>query len=687
MKAVIALYRRADLAQRGLWFRVVASILALAACGLVFGRLLVISHSLDQQRQEMVIALLDQARNREAASSLREFGTIQIGRQVYGHAGWTRLAERYIDPQSGHILAIVPLIEDLLSAQKPRWAPDFLLERPATTLLLGGVMTAWMLLVVWLGLTVPLILTAGATLAVVALPWMLGSERWMLALAGMGLLGFTYLILTRAAAALCALPFRGAGLQAVAGTVLKEATRQRLSLVFIGLLLVVLPLLPLRLDPTTPLRYRVQTFISNSLSLTFAIAAVMTLVLSCATVAFEIRDRQIWQLLTKPLSRLGYLLGKWTGVMALNIVILAVSGLSIFMYVQHLRGGPVAAGLVGQQDRQALEEEVLTARASRKPDYEPLTLEQLRERVAQAIAADSELAMRETRGELSITDRNRLARDLQSEHLQRQRSIAPGEFRTYQFRGLQAARRSDANLMLRFRFLIGVSDEHQTFDAAFMFNEDPRLQVRLTYVPTITKNLPFSPDLIRDDGTLTISVLNLPRPGPNPESLRFEEKDFEVLAQAGTFEGNFLRAMMMMLVKLAFLAALGIACATFLSFPVACLLSFTMFIAGSLGPYLVTSLEEYYPTPAARVDFGDVGMVIGWVFQNVVRSLAHIVAVVFGSYGQYSPTNDLVEGRLISWRSVALVSGQVGALWSGLSLLVGYLVFRRRELATYSGHG
>ena len=46
----------------------------------------------------------------------------------------------------------------------------------------------------------------------------------------------------------------------------------------------------------------------------------MTLFLSCATVAFEIRERQIWQLMTKPVHRINYLLGKWVGVATLNVI-------------------------------------------------------------------------------------------------------------------------------------------------------------------------------------------------------------------------------------------------------------------------------------------------------------------------------------------------------------------------------
>ncbi|NIN12106.1 MAG: hypothetical protein GTO61_12010, partial [Gemmatimonadales bacterium] len=51
------------------------------------------------------------------------------------------------------------------------------------------------------------------------------------------------------------------------------------------------------------------------------------------------------------------------------------------------------------------------------------------------------------------------------------------------------------------------------------------------------------------------------------------------------------------------------------------------------------------------------------------------------------PTQSLLEGRLISWRSVATGFFWLGLIWSGLALVIGYFVMRNRQLAIYSGHG
>ena len=65
--------------------------------------------------------------------------------------------------------------------------------------------------------------------------------------------------------------------------------------------------------------------------------------LACGSVALEIGDRQIWQLMAKPLGRLNCLIGKWLGVVSINLVILVVAGVSTFTFVQYLRAQPVAS--------------------------------------------------------------------------------------------------------------------------------------------------------------------------------------------------------------------------------------------------------------------------------------------------------------------------------------------------------
>jgi len=261
-----------------------------------------------------------------------------------------------------------------------------------------------------------------------------------------------------------------------------------------------------------------------------------------------------------------------------------------------------------------------------------------------------------------------------------------GGGREFTFRGMKEAKRLASTVTLRYKFYILKDDEHATFKAGFIFNDDPNKRWQSIFVPTISHSLPIPSSWIRDDGTLKVAVYNLTAQ-QGGGAINFEENNLEVLYKAGTFEANFFRAVITIWTKLAFLAALGICCSTFLNFPVACLLSFTIFIAGMLGPYLAESLEWYYPMDTSAVDWSNLGMVIVWAFESLTRYIALGVVFLLSSFGEYRPTQSLIEGRMIEWTSVAIGFVKLGVIWSGLALVVGYTVLVRRQLAIYSGQG
>jgi uncharacterized BrkB/YihY/UPF0761 family membrane protein len=120
---------------------------------------------------------------------------------------------------------------------------------------------------------------------------------------------------------------------------------------------------------------------------------------------------------------------------------------------------------------------------------------------------------------------------------------------------------------------------------------------------------------------------------------------------------------------------LAICVSTFLSFPVACLVAFTTFVAAEGAGFVQNSLE-YYATEDREGKVLLVNTAISWV--------ANAVSSTFKIYADLRPTDRLVEGLRLSWSQVTV--GTVVLLIATLVLyLVATLIFRRRELATYSG--
>ena len=156
----------------------------------------------------------------------------------------------------------------MLRDNVPDWAPAWLLQQPTTTWIFYAVAACWLLFIIWMELLVPFVYTCVGTGALVTVSWLLQSRDGMFAFAGIGLLLFTFVLLIRLVSLVLNAPEQ---IMAVAHTVIREASRSRISLVFIVLLLVMLPLLPFWLDPEAPLRHRVQTFISRSIGATFVL--------------------------------------------------------------------------------------------------------------------------------------------------------------------------------------------------------------------------------------------------------------------------------------------------------------------------------------------------------------------------------------------------------------------------------
>ena len=89
-------------------------------------------------------------------------------------------------------------------------------------------------------------------------------------------------------------------------------------------------------------------------------------------------------------------------------------------------------------------------------------------------------------------------------------------------------------------------------------------------------NLRFRANLFDKNGVLTIVFLN-----PNGTSLLFPLEDgMEVLYPEGGFALNFARGLGIIFCWMALLAALGLAAASFLSFPVATFFSLAMLVVG-----------------------------------------------------------------------------------------------------------
>jgi len=478
-------------------------------------------------------------------------------------------------------------------------------------------------------------------------------------------------------------------ISAIARNVVQEAVRIKVSLVFIVLLLLVLAALPGLSDPETPLRYRVQTFLQYGSGGTFWIIAILVLFLAIASVAFEQRDKVIWQTMTKPVAAWQYVLGKWLGVVGVAAVLLLVSSTGVFLFTEYLRDQKAygesapyqnkdTESVLPSEDRMVLETQVLTARTSVGPELPDLDLEavykEIDERAAKLKAADLNY-------EYTDAEKTRLAKEFSDEIRSKFFAIGGGRTQRYIFTGLSPAKDRDSSVTLRYKVDIGANDPKQLHRLTIV---TPNAQPEVKEIPLgQTMQMTISPSAIDSKGILIVSIINgdfYRAQSGDPEwagadTMTFPPDGLDIFYSVGSYHANFLRVMLVLWIKLAFLAMIAILAATFLSFAVASLVAFGTFMIAESAGFLYDALDYYAST-------GTQGEII--LHRVLIRAIAVPISRMFSFYAQLKPTANLVDGLVVPWDKVLLTAGVLGTVTLVL-YIAAVLIFRRRELATYSG--
>lgn len=557
------------------------------------------------------------------------------------------------------------------------------------------------LVIIWLGLALTYLALLGAAALVVLLLGRSDATRdWAVVFGGVIALAAAFSALLQGARLALA---GSTPVLSIARNVLAEAVRMRVSLVLLAILAFAMASLPGLLSSESALRFRVQSFLQYGTGGSFWIIALLIVLFSVATVAFEQRDKLIWQTMTKPVAPWEYILGKWLGVVTLAAVLLTVVSAGVFLFTEHLRSQKAigeSAPFVSEipndiaEDRLILESQVLTARRTRQPVWE---YERDSPEFLAAVASYLESQRRSNPQFAKIPgtqeDDLKLLGEIEeslwksaNEHL---RVIeAPNlsydpplvYFRAFQFPDLAPARSSDTPVVLSYKIDAGTNNPTHFYDLEFRVNLENKgyYPFRRETPVGVRQTVTIPSDAVNQDGVLEVGIANFGLRGAvdASEPIRFPPGGLEVSYTVGSWRVNFLRAMVIFWVKIAALAMVGIACATCLSFPVAVLVALTVFLGAESTSFITTSLESYSTEDRQR-------NVI--IYKWLIARIAEGVTAFFRPYADLKPTTRLVSGQLLSWGTFAMGT-MVLMVFTIATYGLSVLIFRRRELATYSGH-
>lgn len=501
----------------------------------------------------------------------------------------------------------------------------------------------------------------------------------------------------------------------IARLTFREGIRMRIVLVFVVVLGFIVLRLPFALRGDETLAGRLQTFLSYSLGALGVFMSLATVFFSCATLSQEIRTRTMHLVVTKPVARFQILLGKWLGVNALNLMICVLSAVVIYAFACFIRQQPE----LNERDRVVINEQVWTARLAAsptEPDFRAM--------------AEEQVELRERDGEEFIGGREAAILELEKQAREAWRLLPPGDDRPYEFEGLAPPTDSADRFQIRFQVRAYPIRERVGMQWGII---DPESGDLLDQMVTEERPDEYHQFLVRPQGWVkggrAVLAVRNPNAGPGAPTLHFEGDDaLQIRYEVGNFEMNFVKAVLLILLRLSFLSALGVFFSAFVSFPVACFCVCVAFMFALAAPWWLEAVGMGMPVMNAQTDpfWGVFGAVFSRLFVWSGLGVAVAVAVRLGGlplrqglgalagaaialellnlgvdfyngdtvrivlaammtyalpdFSRYDGGLELIDGLYIDWGLISTAALHTLVYGGLLLLLPGWLIFRGREI-------
>lgn len=449
---------------------------------------------------------------------------------------------------------------------------------------------------------------------------------------------------------------------AIAQLTVRDAIRSRLLLAVAAIILTVLIAIPFLIEDASIPADRLSVILRYSLNAVLFILTVGTLWSSCVAIAGDIVDHRLHLVLAKPVHRHELWLGKWFGIIFLNLVVLAASGIAM-------------AGILnrscnslpdGSTQRLQAEARLFTARTTVLPELPPDLDRQVEARLAEQLknqANSNPFSPRQQR------------QWLRREAVQSAMIVPTGGSLSLRYR-IPVRPRHPMPCELRFSMESSrpernyVSGIWQVSDAA-----GQHVSIPFTNAPGVPSQLliPAFANAITGDLVLTLTRTDT---GSSAHLLLAPHgKPPELLTPADAFMPNVCRGLLIAWFRLAFVAALGVSMGCLLSLPVSVFAAFAILILLHMSGFISTVAAT-----GTLVEHHHGGGAPPGLLDHVLLKFITAMNVVTGPLENYNALPLLADGRLVSWTMTARAFGLLAALYSAAVALPGILLFNRREL-------
>ncbi len=419
---------------------------------------------------------------------------------------------------------------------------------------------------------------------------------------------------------------------AIAVLTIKSVIRSGLFTMIVIFMALLMFALTSNIQPDGALTGTARVFLTYYLGITFAIICITTLWVS-AGIATDIDSRRIHMIAVKPVPMYRVWLGKWAGIVAINLILLMILGALIMLSFKT----PGFTSKHSAQQIESIKHDILAGHIMLTPRNENDNTEinvMIDDMYKQGLADEH-------------TDRNKV-KDLCIRQLMASRSIvSAGAVKswTIDLPALGSQPASPPRIGCRFqsvaRDIIPVKCKW-TIDHG---NSDtPVYSIITTNNLNEDIHIPLPASAVTGSRTLKVTLENL----SSRQLILDSHKPLYLAIKADGFAGNLVRSLLVMLFNTALVAAVGITCGSLLSLPVATFCSSAILVIALLGQSLAFLSSDRWSSPQHTHDHGS--HTEKTLFDKACERTAGLLSRAIAPAVSHDSISLVSDGILVTWQ-------------------------------------
>lgn len=471
--------------------------------------------------------------------------------------------------------------------------------------------------------------------------------------------------------------------KAIIALTFRNAVRSHIFQLLLILLLICVTVIPMSIS-VGKIDDLIRVSLLYSLWAVSIILTLSSLWLGCYIMSRDIDSYQIHMLVSKPVHRVVIWLGKWVGINLINFVLLLLAGLVIYgivmtRYYAAGRESMLADREVARKNAEAEKERIRSQILVGRREYLPKSADpefEANMRVRRYLESE---ARKQPDLKITAAEITKMRDEIKMQLDKLPVEVGPGEIRYWEFENIPEEL-NDSQLILRYRpYLKKVSSEDQ---------RDSRIQVRVrdTHVGQDGQSIPVDLLLTRDDpsgfethftgmfhekflpaGVISEDgkvIIGLVNGDLMMENHYYQTADGpKLLIPVCSFEANYLRAILVMMIQLMLLSGLACAFGGFMTMPTAIFMVVSYLLFGALSMVLTDS--EFF---------------VSGVFDRFGQILANGLLTVIIPLQKFDVTDMLSNGVLIEFKFIGKLFFEYFVLRGMPLFLLGIWQYSRREV-------